>query len=54
MDQPKEPKKPIFKIWPEPKDGSPYGPQPKQRLLFIEDLPEEDTIIDGINIKRTT
>lgn len=48
------PKKPVFKIWP---PFEPYGPRPKQRLLFIEELPDEDTYIkdhngNEINIKR--
>src|ERR1041385_9172425 len=32
----------VFKLWPEPQPGSgiPYGPTPKQKLLFIEDLPD--------------
>jgi len=41
-----------FKLWPDPPEGKPYGPTAKQRLLFIETLPEEETIIDGINIQR--
>ncbi len=46
-----------FNLWPDPPEGEPYGPLPKQRLLFIEDLPLEDTFIDDrvggtINIKR--
>jgi hypothetical protein len=44
--------KSTFNLWPVPEDGLPYGPQPKQRLLFIEELPEEDTFVQGINIKR--
>lgn len=60
-------KKPTFNIWPEPKDGAPYGPQPKQKLLFIEDLPDEDCWVDAttgqpaepnspnsINLRRST
>lgn len=45
-------KKHVFKLWPEPKEGSPYGPSAKQRLLSIEDLPDVDTWVDGINIRR--
>jgi hypothetical protein len=41
-----------FRIWPDPKEGKSYGPSAKQRLLFIEDLPDEDTWIEDINIKR--
>ena len=46
-----------FKLWPEPSHGRTYGPTPKQRLLFIESLPDEDTFIkddvgNEINIKR--
>ena len=31
-----------FRLWPLPQEGSglPYGPTPKQKLLFIEDLPD--------------
>lgn len=61
------PPKTRFKIWPDPPEGKPYGPTPKQRLLFIEKLPLVDTWLDAqtgapvdaetpgaINIKRTT
>ncbi len=57
--------KPIFKLWPDPEEGKPYGPTAKQKMLFIEDLPLEDTWVDistgaasapeaanAINIKR--
>ena len=37
----------VFKVWPEPKDNRPYGPTPKQRLLFIESLPEVDTWVNA-------
>lgn len=30
-----------FKIWPDPKPGNKYGPLPKQKLLFIDEMPEE-------------
>lgn len=29
----------VFRLWPTPDEGKPYGPSPKQKLLFIEDLP---------------
>lgn len=46
-----------FKLWPDPPEGKVYGPLPKQRLLFIEDLPDVDTFMDDgsgnlINIRR--
>lgn len=41
-----------FRLWPEPEEGKTYGPTAKQRLLFIEDLPNEDTYIDDVNLKR--
>lgn len=46
-----------FKLWPDPPEGKKFGPMPKQRLLFIEDLPPEDTLLEDhlgnkINIKR--
>lgn len=46
-----------FDVWPR-HPGFPYGPRPKQRLLFIESLPDVDTFLDDartgekINIKR--
>lgn len=46
----------VFKLWPEPKDGYPYGPTPKQELLFIEELSLEDDIrytpLGPINLRR--
>src|ERR1035437_7291655 len=43
----------VFKLWPDPMEGMPYGPTGKQKLLFIEELPDVDTIWwDGINVKR--
>lgn len=53
----KKRKKRVFKCWPDI-PGVDYGPRPKQRLLFIEDLPDEDTFLEDkvtgekINIKR--
>lgn len=49
--------KKVFKCWPDI-PNVPYGPHPKQRLLFIEDLPEVDTFVtdpntgEVINLKR--
>lgn len=34
--------KKTFKLWPQPAPGKPYGPTPKQRLLFIEKLSPEE------------
>lgn len=54
----KKKKKRDFKVWPVPKKPDvPYGPRPKQSLLFIDDLPLEDLFVpdppnDPINIKR--
>lgn len=42
-----------FKLWPTPAEGMPYGPTGKQKLLFIDELPDEDTLWwDGVNIRR--
>lgn len=55
MASPKPPRK--FKCWPE-LEGFEYGPRPKQKLLFIEDLPDTDTFIadkttgEQINVRR--
>jgi hypothetical protein len=50
-------KAPPLRVWPEPENDEPYGPTPKQRLLFIEDLPDEDTFLEDavgekVNIRR--
>lgn len=49
-------KRKVFKVWPEV-PGFPYGPRPKQKLLFIEELPDEDTWVEDpsgemVNLKR--
>lgn len=57
--------RPSIKLWPNPSDGRKYGPTAKQKLLFIEHLPDVDTWVDihtgdpvepnspsSINIKR--
>lgn len=31
-----------FRLWPIPEEGKPYGPTPKQKLLFIDHLSEKD------------
>lgn len=54
---PEKKKKKIFKVWPEV-PGKSYGPRPKQKLLFIEDLPDVDTFEktdtgELINLKRS-